>query len=75
MTSIATKRFIHEFPHYEFENEVCKINPFSIDNLIEKRRIARMNKDFALSDQIRDELANQGVFLEDGDEGTTWKRG
>jgi len=52
-----------------------KIGDSEIENLIEKRRIARINKDFGLSDQIRDELANQGVFLEDSDEGTAWKRG
>jgi cysteinyl-tRNA synthetase len=46
-----------------------------IDALIEDRTAARANKDFATSDRIRDELAEQGVILEDGPDGTTWKRG
>ncbi len=44
-----------------------------IENLIRERREARINKDFARSDQIRDELAAKGVQLLDGPEGTTWK--
>ena len=46
-----------------------------IESLIEKRQIARKNKDFALSDLIRDELADQGILLEDSENRTTWKRG
>ncbi len=46
-----------------------------IDALIERRREARANKDFATSDQIRDDLAAQGIVLEDSADGTTWKRG
>lgn len=40
--------------------------------LIELRKQARDNKDFATSDQIRDQLLNIGVQLKDGKEGTTW---
>jgi cysteinyl-tRNA synthetase len=46
-----------------------------IERLIEKRQIARENRNFTLSDQIRDKLAEQGIVLEDGDSGTVWKRG
>ncbi|PCI38703.1 MAG: cysteine--tRNA ligase [Rhodospirillaceae bacterium] len=45
-----------------------------IDDLIEKRKQARVDKDFALSDSLRDELQNQGIILEDGAQGTTWRR-
>jgi cysteinyl-tRNA synthetase len=41
--------------------------------LIVERREARANKDFARSDQIRDDLAAKGIQLLDGPEGTTWK--
>jgi cysteinyl-tRNA synthetase len=44
-----------------------------IETLIMERREARANRDFARSDQIRDELAAKGVQLLDGPEGTTWK--
>jgi cysteinyl-tRNA synthetase len=43
-----------------------------IELLIKLRKEARDNKDWALSDQIRDELASLGVQLKDGREGTTY---
>jgi cysteinyl-tRNA synthetase len=46
----------------------------AIKGLIEERRAARADKDFATSDRIRDELAEQGIVLEDGAGTTTWKR-
>ena len=46
-----------------------------IEALLEKRKAARAEKDFAAADAIRDELANAGIQIEDGPEGTTWKRG
>lgn len=45
-----------------------------IETKIEQRNAARKNKDFALSDQIRDELKEQGIILEDTPQGTRWKR-
>lgn len=45
-----------------------------IEALIEKRHLARKNKDFALADQIRDDLKNQGIILEDTPQGVRWKR-
>ncbi|WP_332696521.1 cysteine--tRNA ligase [Halalkalibacter lacteus] len=46
-----------------------------IELLIEKRNEARKQKDFALADQIRDELKEQGIVLEDTAQGVRWKRG
>jgi cysteinyl-tRNA synthetase len=40
--------------------------------LIKLRKEARENKDWALSDQIRDELIELGIQLKDGKEGTTF---
>ena len=45
-----------------------------IDGLIAERGQARATKDFARSDEIRDQLAAHGILLEDGPGGTTWKR-
>ncbi|HAO53540.1 MAG TPA: cysteine--tRNA ligase, partial [Gammaproteobacteria bacterium] len=46
-----------------------------IDAKIKQRNEAKGNKDFALSDQIRDELIDLGVILEDSANGTSWRRG
>ncbi|WP_111709548.1 cysteine--tRNA ligase [Lutibacter citreus] len=43
-----------------------------VDMLIGMRKDARDNKDWALSDKIRDELAELGIQLKDGKEGTTF---
>jgi cysteinyl-tRNA synthetase len=43
-----------------------------VEILINLRKEARLNKDFALSDKIRDDLANIGVHLKDGKDGTTF---
>lgn len=46
-----------------------------IDALIEKRIQARKDRDFQLSDQIRDQLKDMNIILEDTQQGTRWKRG
>ena len=43
-----------------------------VEMLIKMRKEARDNKDWALSDKIRDELANLGIQLKDGKDGTTF---
>jgi len=45
-----------------------------IEQLIAQRLAARQAKDWATSDRIRDELKQQGIVLEDGAGGTTWRR-
>ena len=44
-----------------------------IESMIDERNQARENKDFELSDKIRDSLLEKGIVLEDTDKGTTWK--
>jgi cysteinyl-tRNA synthetase len=46
----------------------------AIDEMIQKRNAARATKDFASADAIRDELAAAGIQIEDGPDGTTWRR-
>ncbi|MFT7669314.1 MAG: cysteinyl-tRNA synthetase [Planctomycetota bacterium] len=46
----------------------------SIDALIEERNSARTNKEWARSDEIRDELLAQGILLEDKGGKTVWRR-
>ena len=45
-----------------------------ITQLIEKRTEARKNKDYKLSDEIRDALKEKGIVLEDTSDGVKWKR-
>jgi cysteinyl-tRNA synthetase len=44
----------------------------AVNLLIELRQAARQNKDFALSDKIRDRLAEAGIQLQDGKDGTVF---
>ena len=46
----------------------------AIEASIAERAIARKTRDFRRADAIRAELLNQGIMLEDGPEGTTWRR-
>ncbi|MCP4331764.1 MAG: cysteine--tRNA ligase [Gammaproteobacteria bacterium] len=46
----------------------------AIDELVEARLQARANKDWANADRIRDELVDAGIVIEDGSDGTRWRR-
>lgn len=45
-----------------------------IEEMIERRQAARKERNFALADQIRDELLAKGIILEDTREGVKWKK-
>ncbi len=45
-----------------------------IQALIDERAAAKAAKDYARADAIREELADKGVRIEDGADGTTWRR-
>jgi cysteinyl-tRNA synthetase len=48
--------------------------PESIQKLIDARLAARKAKNYAEADRIRKDLESAGVILEDGPQGTTWRR-
>ena len=51
------------------------ISAETIEALIEERKAAKLAKDYGRADQIREDLLEQGVVLEDSPEGTRWRRG
>jgi cysteinyl-tRNA synthetase len=53
--------------------KVGKINAEEIEALILKRNSARKNKDYKLSDEIRDYLDSKGILIKDKDDMTTWE--
>jgi cysteinyl-tRNA synthetase len=61
----------------EFFNELSREgdtpDPAEIERLVAERTDARSGKDWSRADAIRDELHAQGVVLEDGPQGTTWR--
>jgi cysteinyl-tRNA synthetase len=46
----------------------------AIEALLARRLALRKARDFAAADQIRDELAGAGIAIEDGPDGTRWRR-
>ena len=46
----------------------------AIETWISMRAQAKKNRDFAAADRIRDELKAEGIILEDGPSGTTWRK-
>ncbi|MBB5325809.1 cysteinyl-tRNA synthetase [Anoxybacillus tepidamans] len=73
------RAFLHEFEQLldvlgiSLKAELLLDN--EIEELIQKRNEARKNRNFALADQIRDELKARNIILEDTPQGTRWKRG
>ncbi|WP_415891654.1 cysteine--tRNA ligase [Neptuniibacter sp. PT8_73] len=56
------------------EDKEGELSSDEIEALIVQRAEAKKAKNFAESDRIRDELAEQGIILKDSREGTTWFR-
>ena len=58
----------------EYLKQGSDLSESEISIKIDQREAARNSKDFAMSDQIRDELLELGIILEDSANGTTWRR-
>jgi cysteinyl-tRNA synthetase len=50
------------------------LSDVDVDALIAERTAAKKSRNFARADQIRDELAEKGILIEDSKEGVRWKR-
>jgi cysteinyl-tRNA synthetase len=57
-----------------FGPEESRILDADIESLIEERQEARRVRNFARSDEIRDQLNERGIVLEDTKDGVRWKR-
>lgn len=65
---------LQEDPEIWFAGNVEELDTGLIDRLIVERNQARQAKDFAKADKVRDKLTAMGVAIEDGAEGTRWRR-
>jgi cysteinyl-tRNA synthetase len=70
-----TQQFNELFNILGLTLEATEMLDVEIDALIEKRIQARKDRNFQLSDQIRDQLKEMNIILEDTPQGTRWKRG
>jgi cysteinyl-tRNA synthetase len=60
---------------FKGESNAQGLSAAEIESLIQQRLAARKAKNFKEADRIRDALKANGVVLEDGPGGTTWRRG
>ncbi|PSM52746.1 cysteinyl-tRNA synthetase [Campylobacter blaseri] len=63
---------VDSFEYFQFgvsQDEKAKIN-----SLIEKRDLAKKDKNYALADSIREELSNMGISIMDTANGTVWEK-
>ena len=65
---------ILEYDADEYLKQGSELSENEILDKISKREQARLSKDFTMSDQVRDELLEFGIILEDTADGTTWRR-
>lgn len=66
--------FDHVFDVLKPSQKDGALSDAEVEALIEDRKQARMARNFKRSDEIRDELAEKGIILEDTREGVRWKR-
>jgi len=57
----------------EFKKNTLTISEEEILKKIKDRNTARDNKNYQLADEIRNELLDKGILIEDKDDKTTWK--
>jgi cysteinyl-tRNA synthetase len=67
---------LSEDPEAWFQRGIGEDGPTAegIEALIQERLVARSTRDFDRADEIRQMLEEQGVLLEDGPDGTQWRR-
>lgn len=66
---------LRESPTGFLQGDMAGIDADKIDALLKEREVARQNKDWARADEIRDQLAADGIVILDSQNGTTWRQG
>ena len=56
------------------EDAITGVPEAEVERLMQERQDARRRRDFAAADRLRDELLALGILVEDGPQGTRWKR-
>jgi cysteinyl-tRNA synthetase len=59
---------------FEGETDLTAAEVTEIEALIARRAEAKAARDFATADRLRDELAGRGIAIQDGADGTRWRR-
>lgn len=65
---------VDEFLKSDIGQDALGLSPEQIEDLIQQRKDAKKAKEFARADEIRQNLLDQGVVLEDTRQGTVWRR-
>lgn len=59
---------------FQSEADLIDLSSTDIEQQIEERNIARINKNFSKADEIREKLASRGIELLDDEIGTSWRK-
>lgn len=65
---------VDDFLKSDVGQEALQLSEAEIEHLIQQRKDAKKDKNFARADEIRQALLNQGIVLEDTRQGTLWRR-
>jgi len=74
LLTLANSLGLLQTPADEYFTKGSSLSAAEIETLIEERALARQQKNFARSDEIRDHLASLGIILDDTREGTSWRK-
>ncbi|MBE6445757.1 MAG: cysteine--tRNA ligase [Alphaproteobacteria bacterium] len=74
LSSAGLLGLLYQDPKQWFKGEENDDEVSFIEAKISERSEAKKSKNYALADQIREELKARGIILEDSPQGTSWKR-